>query len=120
MQVPTQPTAPRAAAPLALVSDAWATAVVPSGPGDRAAQASQRKAFHRGRGLAPPRALLRALLAYVLGAWAVRWRGAWAVLIGLAALAEAAGRKRLRAGHAWGRWLLRELRAAPARAVRPP
>ena len=77
---------------LSLGGAPWEREVGPRLPPPRAAQARARQALQRACGLATPHARLRGGLASVLGLVATRRLGAWAVLIGLADLSEAAWR----------------------------
>lgn len=95
--------------PPLLDDDAWTTEILPLLPTQLEAQARSLKAFVRVRGLACATDLLRALLTFVLADHSSRSLGAWALLIGLADISEAAWRKRLRLASPWLGWLLSAL-----------
>jgi hypothetical protein len=98
------------------VQDAWATEVVPTLPPDLDDHAHALNAFQRVRGIRCASDLLRALLAVVVLGMSVRHWGAWAVLIGLADISEAAWRKHLVRSRDWLAWLL----TATLRHPKPP
>lgn len=102
-----------------LAGDEWAMHVTPRLPSDLEAQAHTLGALQRKRGLGNATDLLRALLAYVLCAPSFRQLGAWAVLLELADISEAAWRKRLRCANLWLLWLLAELLASPPSTAPP-
>jgi hypothetical protein len=104
---------------LSLGEEAWTTAGGPRWPSNLAEQAHVLQACQRVRGIATPHDLWRALLAYGLGPLSPRRLGAWAGLVGRAALAEAAWRKRLRASNDWLLWLLGARLAAPETPTLP-
>jgi len=106
--------------PVLATDDLWTTEVVPLLPATRDLFARNLGALQRKRGIVCASDLLRALLAYALGLSSFRLLGAWAVVLGLADLSEAAWRKRLRTSSAWLLWLLEELCAAPPSASAVP
>jgi hypothetical protein len=91
----------------------WEKEVMPKLPQDIEEQAKVQKAFQRKREVARASSLLRAILAYVLGVMSTREWSAWALLVGVANISEAAWRKRLRASSAWLLWSFSQLVSAP-------
>jgi hypothetical protein len=91
----------------------WEVEVLPRLPANWEEQAKINKAFQRKREIARASILLRAVLAYVLGVMSVREWSAWAVLVGLANISEAAWRKRLRTSSAWLFWVFCQLVSVP-------
>jgi hypothetical protein len=87
--------------PASVVGAPWAPEGIPRWPADLVAPARVLTAWQRGRGIAPPCARVRGLLAAGLGPWSARCLGAWAVVRGRAASSAVAWRKRLRARNDW-------------------
>jgi len=106
----------QAASPL--MSDLWASEVVPHLPPDLEEQARILGAFQRRRAVACATDLLRALLASVLVATSLAHLGAWAVLADLADISAPAWQKRLIRSSVWLLWLLGELLTPPPAPVR--
>lgn len=104
----------------AVVADAWTCEVLPRLPADLEAQARHYHAFQRVRGIRTAADLLRALLAYVLGAGSFQTLGAWAVLLNVGTLSATAWRTRLHRSHAWLGWVLAELLVVPGAGGLPP
>ena len=104
---------------LSLVEDAWARkscrVCLPTSPSRRA----RSKPFSGCEAWRPHTTCLRGVLAYVLGPLSTRRLGAWAVLVGVADISEAAWRKRLRASNPWLLWILSEL-VATSEVSAPP
>ena len=91
------------------MEDSWALEVVPRLPANLAEQAPRAQGLSAGAKPCDPTRPLAGLAAYVLGPLSTRRLGAWAVLVGVADISEAAWRKRLRASSPWLLWLLSEL-----------
>lgn len=83
-------------------------------PAELDQQAQTLGALVRHRAFKQASGLLRGLLAYVLCVGSFRQLGAWAVLIGLCNLSEAAWRKALRRARPWLFWLLSQLVLGPS------
>ena len=100
---------------LSLVGDPWTTNVVPRLPATLAEQARVLKAFQR---VAASR-LTGPVTRPLAMSWSLSTRrlGAWAALICLADISQAAWRKRLHARNDWLLWRLGELRAVPEAPV---
>lgn len=88
--------------------DLWEQEIVPRLPINLGEQAKTLGALQRRRGIKQASDLLRALLSWLLCQHSLRQLGAWAVLLGLADLSEAAWRKRLAKCGDWLHWLVQE------------
>jgi hypothetical protein len=84
------------------------------------AQAQQRGALTRRRGLRSAAALLQLVLAYVVNDWSLRLVGAWGVLAGIADISDVALLKRLRQSVRWLQELVAHLLQLPVAPVPHP
>jgi hypothetical protein len=101
---------------LQLLNQAWEDEVVPRLPATLQQQAEAMGVFSRKRAFSDMRAVLRGLLAYILGIYSFKQLGLWATLIGLANISDTAWRKRLLKASLWLEWVIAELLAVPTPA----
>ncbi len=98
---------------LHLLNEVWEHEVVPRLPATLQQQAEALEVFERKRAFPNMHAVLRGLLAYVLGVYSFKQVGLWATLIGLASISDTAWRHWLLKASQWLEWLIAELLAVP-------